>query len=279
MREKSTRYNSHKDIPSRCIQEKLVPKGLELSLEPAVGNYDQEFIDNWYSNLKDFSRILMKQTVAFCEKTEAKTERSITEIEATLKRQLKKDDYAQMQNTPAGIYLLKNNNRNTRTRCEICSNLTIRIPERRHRRQNIKQNLLYKTTNFTEENESLENSPTTARPTYAEILKDKKNPSIKTSTRNLNNYKTNKNKHKKLRSRSLKIRTRKQGNIPSRNSSNTNMVKDDKYQQEINERKEEMKLLEQSKKQQHYPKNNIISESKNENTASVSQGANKRISN
>ena len=279
MREKSTRYNSHKDIPSRCIQEKLVPKGLELSLEPAAGNYDQEFIDNWYSNLKDFSRILMKQTVAFCEKTEVKTETSITEIEATLKRQLKKDDYAQMQNTPAGIYLLKNNNRNTRTRCEICSNLTIRIPERRHRRQNIKQNLLYKTTNFTEENESLENSPTTARPTYAEILKDKKNPSIKTSTRNLNNYKTNKNKHKKLRSRSLKIRTRKQGNIPSRNSSNTNMVKDDKYQQEINERKEEMKLLEQCKKQQHYPKNNIISESKNENTASVSQGANKRMSN
>ena len=32
------------------------------------------------------------------------------------------------------------------------------------------------------------------------------------------------------------------------------MVKDDKYQQEINERKEEMKLLEQSKKQQHYTK-------------------------
>ena len=31
---------------------------------------------------------------------------------------------------PAGIYLLKVNNRNTRTRCEICSKLTIKIPER-----------------------------------------------------------------------------------------------------------------------------------------------------
>ena len=31
---------------------------------------------------------------------------------------------------PAGIYLLKVNNRNTRTRCEICSKLTINIPER-----------------------------------------------------------------------------------------------------------------------------------------------------
>ena len=37
------------------------------------GNYDQEFIDDWYSNLKDFSLILMKQIVAFCGKTEEKT--------------------------------------------------------------------------------------------------------------------------------------------------------------------------------------------------------------
>ena len=34
-------------------------------------------------------------------------------------------------NSPAGIYLLKVKNRNTRTRCEICSKLTIKTPERR----------------------------------------------------------------------------------------------------------------------------------------------------
>ena len=33
---------------------------------------------------------------------------------------------------PAGIYLLKVNNRNTRTKCEICSNLTIKTPEQAH---------------------------------------------------------------------------------------------------------------------------------------------------
>ena len=33
---------------------------------------------------------------------------------------------------PAGIYLFKVNNGNTRTRCEICSELTIKTPERRH---------------------------------------------------------------------------------------------------------------------------------------------------
>ena len=33
---------------------------------------------------------------------------------------------------PVGIYLLKVSNRNTRTRCEICSKLTIKTLERRH---------------------------------------------------------------------------------------------------------------------------------------------------
>ena len=36
---------------------------------------------------------------------------------------------------PAGIYLLKVNNRNTRTRREICSKLTIKMPEWRQWRR------------------------------------------------------------------------------------------------------------------------------------------------
>ena len=36
---------------------------------------------------------------------------------------------------PVGVYLLKANNRNTRTKCEICSVLTIKTPERRQWRR------------------------------------------------------------------------------------------------------------------------------------------------
>ena len=36
---------------------------------------------------------------------------------------------------PAGIFLVKVNNRNTRTRCEIYSNLTIKTPDRRYCRR------------------------------------------------------------------------------------------------------------------------------------------------
>ena len=38
-------------------------------------------------------------------------------------------------NSPAGIYLLKVNNRNTWPRCEISSNLTIKTPKKRHWRR------------------------------------------------------------------------------------------------------------------------------------------------
>ena len=36
---------------------------------------------------------------------------------------------------PAGIYMFKVNNRSTRTRCDICSKLTIKTPERRQWRR------------------------------------------------------------------------------------------------------------------------------------------------
>ena len=60
MQEKSAQWNSYKDFLTRCIQEKLVPKGLELALELTIGNYDQEFIDNWYSSLEHFSFVANK---------------------------------------------------------------------------------------------------------------------------------------------------------------------------------------------------------------------------
>ena len=40
---------------------------------------------------------------------------------------------------PAGNKMFKVNNRNTRTRCEICSKLTIKVPERRHWRNYISE--------------------------------------------------------------------------------------------------------------------------------------------
>ena len=60
LKDKVTRYESRKDFLTRCIAEKLIPKGLKLELEPTIGNFDQEFVDKWCSKLKGFSFILMK---------------------------------------------------------------------------------------------------------------------------------------------------------------------------------------------------------------------------
>ena len=38
---------------------------------------------------------------------------------------------------PSCNYMFKDNNRSTRTRCEICSKLTIKTPERRHWRRSV----------------------------------------------------------------------------------------------------------------------------------------------
>lgn len=48
LEDKSVGYDPHKEFLIRCIQNKLIPKELEVSFEPTIGNCDQEFIDNWY---------------------------------------------------------------------------------------------------------------------------------------------------------------------------------------------------------------------------------------
>ena len=40
-------------------------------------------------------------------------------------------------NNPAGNYMFKVDNKNTRTRCEICSKLTIKTPEQRWHRSDV----------------------------------------------------------------------------------------------------------------------------------------------
>ena len=85
LKDKVTRYESHKDFLTRYIAEKLIPKGLKLELEPTIGNFDQEFVDEWYSKLKGFSLILMKDITTYCEKTIKSTNDSIKNTEATLR--------------------------------------------------------------------------------------------------------------------------------------------------------------------------------------------------
>ena len=79
LKEKLVRSNSRRDFLSKCIQENFLPKRLEITLEPIIGNVDQDLLDNWYTNLNQISIVLMKQIVVNCAKTEQKTQKNINE--------------------------------------------------------------------------------------------------------------------------------------------------------------------------------------------------------
>ena len=74
----------------QCIKSKLVAKGSELTFEPTVGNFDQEFIDNWYSSLKKFSVTLMVLIVTFHDKAIKKTNDKTDQTDSILKPTLEK---------------------------------------------------------------------------------------------------------------------------------------------------------------------------------------------
>ena len=40
-------HQLNKESLTRCIENKQIPKGFQLLLEPTIANYDQEFIGNW----------------------------------------------------------------------------------------------------------------------------------------------------------------------------------------------------------------------------------------
>ena len=97
LKEKAARYESHKDFLSRCVAEKLVPKGLKLELEPTLGNHDQEFLDNWFSKLNEFSLILMDHIVSYCGKTLEKTNNDISATETALKNAMEQEEFTRIQ--------------------------------------------------------------------------------------------------------------------------------------------------------------------------------------
>ena len=82
---RNTRFESHSDFLWQYIREKLIPKRLELMLEPTIGNHNQEFLDNWYSKLKQFSLSLMEDILQFCNKTINITTQEIITTESSLK--------------------------------------------------------------------------------------------------------------------------------------------------------------------------------------------------
>ena len=96
LKEKSASYESHKYFLSRCIRDCSIPKGLKLQLEPTLRNFDQEFINSWFSKLKDFSFDTMKDIIKFCDMTIAESKLA---IEVKLKTSMEREEFSDIGKT------------------------------------------------------------------------------------------------------------------------------------------------------------------------------------
>ena len=97
LNDKKDRYESHISFLTRCINEKVVPKGLSIQLEPTIGNHNQEFVKNWYEKLNNFSIDLMKDIVKFCETTKSEVSEQIQTKETELQSTTNPETYTKVK--------------------------------------------------------------------------------------------------------------------------------------------------------------------------------------
>ena len=66
-------------------------------LGPTIGNHDQNFLDNWYSKLKQFVLSLMKDIIQFYDKTMDATTTEISTTETSLKSNTNQEQFKMIQ--------------------------------------------------------------------------------------------------------------------------------------------------------------------------------------
>ena len=95
---------------SRCLENDVVPNGLQLQLEPTIGNFDDEFLNKWHTKLKEYSKDFMKDVIEFCERTQIETDNHINKVTKELK-----DNIGEQQFTPIEKQIAENNESRKRT--------------------------------------------------------------------------------------------------------------------------------------------------------------------
>ena len=195
-------YQSHRECLSQCIESKLIPKGLKFELEPTIGNHDQEFLDTWYSNLQEFSLILMKGIVKFCDKTISETAAHINSTQNALKQNMENEEFQKIKE---------------------------RISRNEEATKRVRKQRKFKKFNYlkhkpdTERNKKTSQITTiqgTLKPTHASILKNNTNVSSNSINQNTNLTGERPTLQQKRQSFTLKYSSRSKS--PTRKVSKTN---------------------------------------------------------
>ena len=93
---KKDRYESHIQILTKCLSDKVVPLGLAIQVEPTIGNHNEEFLSKWYEKHNSFSFELMKDVVAFCKSTTTDLSTQIKEVDRSIKTKIQPTKYTEL---------------------------------------------------------------------------------------------------------------------------------------------------------------------------------------
>jgi hypothetical protein len=97
MRDKADRYSSHIEFLKDCHKTKVIPKGLRIDVEPSIGNNDEEFCNQWFSRLEDFSLTLISDIITYSENIKTSTASKIEEETKFLRENLNGEDFQEFQ--------------------------------------------------------------------------------------------------------------------------------------------------------------------------------------
>ena len=82
--EKKNKYTVHQEFLEKCIQEKVIPQGLKIVLEPSIGNHDEAFLKKWKGRMEEFSLTIMNDIKEFCEETQTKVTEDINQLQTNI---------------------------------------------------------------------------------------------------------------------------------------------------------------------------------------------------
>ena len=94
--DKCCRYKSHKEFLEKCKAANQIPDGLRLTLEPSIGNHDDEFLKKWYETLDECSLIFINMVTDFCDKTITSLVQEKSQTKDVLNKSLINEEYNEM---------------------------------------------------------------------------------------------------------------------------------------------------------------------------------------
>ena len=166
IKNKKIRCFSHKEFLEKCLHDKLTPNCLRINLEPAIGNQNQEFVNQWYKTQDECMKQPMKMAIKLCETTVKETEHWIKETDSKVQSNLPSTEYSTIkEQVSKNQELTIQQIRRKKTRKYLELKYGEQIPEKQTR------NLSVKFSRPNQEEKSNNNNQHNTRRTHAAALR------------------------------------------------------------------------------------------------------------